>query len=270
MLRKRPCIFLTLVIACGFLSCDKEPPAESQGTNFNLLLKTVTKSSFSSLEWTVNFTYNNSNQLTGTRTSYLNPSGTEQQTETFYRNISGRLDSCMNTSSGGGTSYITRTYLTYDGTGKLIKSIQTREGGNQFKDSSLYIYSGNTLQERNDYRSISGGAYFLLRRGFYTFDGAGNLTQAIFQWPIGNIVDTARFEYDSKINPIPLDRLIFAWAPLFYSDYKPLNNPTVLLTNAAESFNNEYTYTPNNKPLYRKSRVIGAANAFYETWYYYD
>ena len=270
MLWKRPCIFLTLMIACGFLSCDKESPAESQGTNFNLLLKTVTKSSFSSLEWTVSFTYNNNNLTTASRTTYLNSGGTDQQSEKFYRTGSGRLDSSMNISSGSGATYITRTYLTYDGSGKLSKSIQTMEGSNQFKDSSLYTYSGNILQERYDYRSISGGAYTLLRRGFYTFDGAGNLTQAIFQWPIGNIVDTARFEYDTKINPMPLDRLLFYWAPFFYNDYKPINNPTLLFTDGAESFNNEYTYTANNKPLYRKSKVIGSANAFYETWYYYD
>ena len=270
MLRRHLCIFCIGILACGLISCDKEPATESQGTHYNRLLKTITKSSFSSLEWTVTFEYNNSSQVTTTRTSYLNSSGTDQETEIFYRNGSGRLDSSHLSSTGNAATNFTRTQLSYDGSGKLLKSIQTFDGVNHFKDSSLYFYSGNILQERNDYRSISGGAYSLLRRGFYTFDGAGNLTQAIFQWPIGNIVDTARFEYDTKINPMPFDRLIFYWAPFFYNDYKPVNNPTLLFTDGAESFNNEYTYAPNNKPLYRKSKVIGSANAFYETWYYYD
>ena len=270
MRRVRVSIFWIGVMICGMISCDKEPTTESQGTNYSRLLKTVTKSSFSNLEWTVTFTYNNNNHLTGTRTSYLNSSGTDQQTEVFFRNNSGRLDSSHFVSSGNAATYFTNTRLTYDGSGKLVKSIQTFNGADQFKDSSLYFYSGNILQERNDYRSRNGGAYSLLRRGFYTFDGAGNLTQAIFQWPIGNIIDTARFEYDTKVNPMPYDRLLFYWAPFFYNDYKPLNNPTLLFTDSAESFNNEYTYTSNDKPLYRKSKVIGAANAFYETWYYYD
>ena len=269
MLRSGIYIFWIVAITFGFISCDKEP-IESQGTNYNQLLKTVTKASFSSLEWTVTFAYDNSNLLTGTRTSYLNSTGTDEQTEAFFRNNSGRLDSSHFVSRGTGATYFTSTRFTYDGSGKIVKSIQTGEGSYQFTDSSLYTYSGNVLQERKDYRSNNGGAYLLLRRGFYSFDGSGNLTQAIFQWPIGNIVDTSRFEYDTKINPIPYDRLLFNWAPFFYNDYKPVNNPTILFSDSAESFNNEYTYTSNNKPLYRKSKVIGAANAFYETWYYYD
>lgn len=270
MLRLRTCISLISMMLASFASCDKEPVNENQGINFNLLLKTVTKTSFSSAEWTLNFTYNNNNQVTATKTTYLNSGGTDQQTETFYRNISGRLDSSINISTGSGTTFITRTYLTYDGSGKLIKSIQTLEGVNRIKDSSLYFYSGNVLQERNDYRSLNGASYSLFRRGFYTFDASGNLTKAIFEWPLNNITDTARFEYDTKINPMPLDRLLFSWAPFFYNDYKPLNNPTLLFSDAAESFHNEYTYTMNDKPLYRKSKVIGASNSFYETWYYYD
>lgn len=69
---------------------------------------------------------------------------------------------------------------------------------------------------------------------------------------------------------MPLDRLLFYWAPFFYNDYKPLNNPTLLFSDGVESFNNEYTYSQNNKPLYRKSKVVGSNNSFYETWYYYD
>lgn len=267
----RLCIFFIIVISGLFFSCGKEPPEESQGTNFNLLLKTVTRNNVNSAEWTLHFTYGSSGQLMATKTDYTNlSSGEQEQTETFYRNGSGRLDSTVFVSIGSGATLKTNNYFTYDAGGKLILSKQYNPAVNQTKDSSLYIYAGNVLQRRDDYRSFNGGSFTLLRRGFYTFDASGNVIQTIFQWPMSNIVDTARFEYDTKVNPLPVDRLLFYWAPFFYADYRPLNNPTLQFTNAAESYSHEYSYTSNNKPLYRKSKVINSTNAFYETWYYYD
>ena len=262
--------YLLLAFLLSVISC-KKGTEQPQGTNYNVLLKTVTKANFSVFEMTVNYTYNSSGQLTETRTTYRNSTpGTEQQTENFYRNTSGRLDSTRFFTMDNGTPVTTRTFLTYDGSGRIIKSTQIHISSGQTTDSSIYTYAGSTLQQRDDYRSFSGGPFSLLRQGLYTFDGSANLTRAIFKWPAGNIIDTIKFEYDTKINPLPIDQLQFYWAPFFYNDYKPANNPTLQFTNAAESFTNEYTYAPNNKPLYRKSKVIGSNTSFYETWYYYD
>lgn len=266
-----PRIFLVLLVSGGFISCDKEPVGESQGTNFNLLLKTITKNNFNTGHATTHFTYNNNNQLIALKYSHDYPSSAEEQTENFYRNNTGRLDSIVFGTISNGYPVTIKTFFTYDGLGKLVKSIQKNLAGtNLTTDSSIYVYSGNSLLQRIDYRSFNGGPFSLLRQGYYSFDGTGNLIRMIFQWPQSNIIDTARLEYDTKINPIPLDRLLGHWAPFFYDDYKPVNNPTLFLTEISESFSNEYTYAPNNKPLYRKSKVIGSANAYYETWFYYD
>ncbi|MEQ1678168.1 MAG: hypothetical protein ABL876_15790 [Chitinophagaceae bacterium] len=258
-------------------SCQKEAKGDedqSRGTNFGLLQKTVATYSYSTRKTTVNYTYNANRQLVETKTTDSDPSGNNTlQTETFFRDAAGRLDSSSFVNSSNGViDYRSQTFYTYDVSGKLILSFQNVTIVSQpYKDSSVYTYAGNTLQQRKDYRSFSGGAYNLLRDAAYQFDASGNLTQTIFHWTTHPGPDTANFQYDNKVNALPVDRLVFYWAPLFYDDYKPSNNLKRAVNAKIDfpSYNYEYQYTINNKPLYRKTIEMGSA-IFYETLYYYD
>lgn len=269
--------YVAIIILLIHSSCQKEAngdKSQSQGTNFDLLQKTITTNSFSARKTTVNYTYNANRQLVETNTTDSDPSGNSTlQTETFFRNAAGRLDSSSFViSTNGIVDYRTQTNYTYDVSGKLILSSQNVTLVSQpYKDSSVYTYTGNALQQRKDYRSFSGGAYNLLRDAAYQFDASGNLTQTIFQWTTHPGPDTANFQYDSKVNALPVDRLVFYWAPLFYDDYKPSNNlkQAVNVKTDYPSYNYDYQYTINNKPLYRKTIEMGSA-IFYETLYYYD
>jgi len=270
-------IFITLnIFLCFcFISCKKETAGNSQGANFYLLLKTVTKHNQNNAVATSDFIYNTNGQLSQHQFNYLdNSNNTGANTETFYRNNQGRLDSItLFAMATGSTPLLTTTHFSYDNAGKLVLSISIdANGGRPTRDSSVYIYAGSVLQKRMDYRRLNGVAYFLLRDIIYQFDVSGNLVTAVCAWTTNTDIKTLSFGYDSKLNaaPVnPIDKSTFYWAPLFYTDYKPVNNPILTNVTDGSSYTTEYTYTANNKPLYGKSTCTGSS-AFFETWFYYD
>ena len=268
-------ITLNAVLCFGFISCKKETDANSQGANFNLLVKTVTKYNQNNAVATSSFTYNTAGLLIQGQYDYTdNSNNSGANTEKFYRNNQGRLDSITLFATGTGSiPLLTITHFYYDIVNKLILSICIDPiGGQPTRDSSVYRYSGAVLQKRTDYRSFNGAAYFLLRNVAYQFDLAGNLLTAVFDWTTNPNIETLSFEYDSKPNPLPvggLDKSLFYWAPVFYTDYKPGNNPIITNVTEGSSYTTEYTYAANNKPLYGKSTYNGSS-AFFETWFYYD
>lgn len=269
-------VFFILLLLLTGSACKKEAAQpESQGTNFDLLQKTVTTYNYSNRQTTVTYSYNTSRQLVKISISDNDPaSANVAQTETFVRNAAGRLDSSRFESfTNGVLTYLTKTVYTYDAGGKLVLSVQqTPMGTMPYTDSCLYTYTGNILQERKDYRRFDGtGPYDLLRTASFQFDGLGNLSRTIFNWTTHPIPDTAIFQYDAKVNALPVDRLVFYWAPLFYNDYKPINNPLQAVNAKGDypSYNYEYRYIGNGKPLYRKTKIISSSQAT-ETLYYYD
>lgn len=264
-------LFSGVVTILFLSSCQQEndTPAESQGTLYSNLLRTVTTSNYTGLKTTVNYNYNSSGKLTEIISEGINGgSANFLNRETFFRNASGQLDSALLAANSNGTGAIITTKNYFDGSGKIILSIQNGSTTGA-RDSCVYTYAGNILQQRTDYRSLNGGTYSLLRTGNYVFDAAGNLTRSVFSWTTHPGNDTLRFSYDSKVNPLPLDRLTFYWAPLFYGDYSPANNISQASNPSNSTYTTEYRYSANNKPVYRKTLYTGTGN-YDETYYYYD
>jgi len=243
---------------------------ESQGTNFNLLLKTITSDNVGDEQKIVEYSYDANQRVSQITSRYAHTvTHPAVMTGNFYRNDTGRLDSIVWISKTNGTlDYRDKVYFSYDGSGKLILS-RDRYQSSPFPDSSVYIYSGNILQKRMDYRISVNGSYSLVLQVTYEFDPADNVTQALFKWT-NTSSDTLHFQYDDKVNPLPGGPIIFYLAAVYYNDYRSTNNLTQVLARDVSSFNySDYKYTSNNKPLYRKEYEIG--NSYIaETYYYYD
>jgi len=257
-------LFFTVTLsACNK---QKDPDSLEQGKNFNLLLKTITKDK-SNNSVISEYSYNSNQQVSEIITDYAySASAPVHQTQTFYRNKTGRLDSILFQGKTDGILNVTeKTYFTYDAGGMLILSMKG-------PDSSIYMYSGNILQRRIDYQKKYTGSYELLRQVNYEFDAAGNISKCIFQWTSNTSIDSFIFQYDNKINPIPAERLLFYFADVFYNDYNPTNNLTRVTNHGYGTNYFDYKYTPGNKPLYCKSQDIGTTDPafFAETNYYYD
>ncbi len=268
-------IFLsfTIISLLFLLSCKKTETDEQQGVKFNLLLKTVKKLNAGN-NITTSYSYNAKGEIAEIKTVANLPGGSEASLIKYFRNISGTVDSITYSgTTNSNVSFTEKTTFKYNSGGKLFLSIHNIDDHKNapIKDSSIYNYTGNVLEKRVDYRSFNAGATsVLLRQANYTFDASGNLTTSIFRWPAHPSIDTLTFEYDSKVNSNPVWTDFFYWAPFFYNDYKPANNLTQTLAKNLDSFSYfDYTYSPNNKPLYRKEKVIGGTG-FTETFYYYD
>src|SRR5436190_16673021 len=244
-------IFLCILLS-GFFACKKESEMatqglESQGTNFNLLLKTITSDNAGDEQKIVEYSYDANQRVSQITTRYA-PAVTHLAvlTENLYRNDTGRLDSIVWISNINGTlNYRDKTYFSYDGSGRLILS-RAHDQSSPFPDSSVYIYSGNILQKRMDYRISNNGSYSLVLQVTYEFDPVDNMTQAIFEWTYAPS-DTLHFRYDDKVNPLPGGPVMFYLAAVYYNDYRSTNNLTQLLVRDVSSVNySDYKYTSNN------------------------
>jgi hypothetical protein len=252
----------------------KEALPEQQGVNFKLLLKTVTKENINNIQTTVVYSYNSSKELVQTKTATTGGAGAVRgsETETFYRNAAGRLDSTVTTLDNNGTPlFAGKLIFSYDGGNQLIRSMYF--GSTNINDSSVYTYAGGALRQRVSYRSANGNPYTLQVTAGYNFDISGNYNSILFTWPVGPRTDTMRFTYDARINSIPIERYYPSyWTSLFYTDYQPPNNFTSINgPDASYQSAIQYTYTGNNKPLYRKRTMVNySPQQVYETFYYYD
>lgn len=266
------CAVLSLLTCIVFSSCKKEnETTEPQGVNYNQLLKTVTTSNYTSEKTTTVYAYNAAGKVTSIITNGDNGGvGNFTNTELLTRNALGLPENIEFTAVSGGSTTRVSTQNTFDGAGKTIRTIQVITGPQQTRDSALYIYSGNLLVQRPEYRSINGGPYSLLVTASFQYTGSGNLDKAIFAWTTHPGNDTLSFSYDDKINSLPFARAdVFYWSELFYDDYKQANNIIRFDNPNVNSYINEFRYSANNKPLYRKRSYPGTTS-FDETYYYYD
>ena len=271
--------FFAICLLAAALSCKKETKPveeENQGTNFNFLQKTILRSPDNSAEKINLYEYNLVGQV-AKHIYYDKTNGVSssiKNTETFYRSTSSRLDSVIFvTTDTTVIKYKAVVLFTYDFTGKTSKSIQTATpgltaGSQMVRDSSLYFYTSGQLSQRTDYRSHDNNPYSLLRELYYSYDAIGNLSMLRLVWPTAP-TDTVKFTFDNKTNSIPVERNIHFWAPAFYDDYKFTNNPVSKTVRSSDSYTYEYRYTTNNKPLYRKEKVVNSP-AYGELYYYYD
>lgn len=264
-------LFLLFILS----ACKKNEQAIiSQGTHFNLLLKTVSKLNILGGEVIKEYSYNTNNQLIQIRTNSNIPSNPpEDQSEIFYRNSSGQLDSISySVQSNNFISLQTKTIFVYNPSGKIIlSSCKSSQLTTTFKDSSIYLYSGNILQNRKDYRSFDEGLHFsLLRQANFIFDANQNLSKCIYEWFSNLSVDTLTFMYDAMQNPVPKWNASFYWGPIFYDDFHPAHNFTSISSNNLGSnlFLN-YQYGINQKPLYLKQIQPGGLDDA-EIYFYYD
>jgi hypothetical protein len=266
-------------ITFGIISCKKENKPneeESQGTTFNFLQKTILRSPDNSAEKITLYEYNSVGLVA--KAIYFDKtngiSSTIKNTETFYRSSS-RLDSVVFvTTDTTVIKYKAVVVFTYDFTNKISKSVYIgtpglSAGSQMVRDSSLYLYNSGQLSQRTDYRSHDNNPYTLLRELYYSYDVAGNLSMLRLVWPTIPSTDTVKFTFDNKTNSIPVERGTHFWAPAFYDDYKFINNPISKTVRNSDSYIYEYRYTTNNKPLYRKEKVIGSPS-YGELYYYYD
>ncbi|MCX6319652.1 MAG: hypothetical protein NTW29_20405 [Bacteroidetes bacterium] len=273
---KKNLFAIVSILLAGFVlvSCKKEndAPEEPQGVNFNQLLKTVTTSNYTNQKITTEYGYNASGKVISITTTGSTNGGVGNftNTEIITRNAQGLPETIEFTSiSASGTTRIS-TRNKFDGTGKTIGTIQVITGPQQTRDSALYVYSGNQLVQRPEYRSINNGPYSLLVTSQFQYTGSGSLDKAIFAWTTHPGIDTLSFNYDDKVNSLPFTRAdAFYFAELFYDDYKSANNITRYNNPSISSYTSEFRYSANNKPLYRKKSFPGTAN-FDETLYYYD
>ena len=271
--RNTALLILTLLVFAGN-GCKKEDTPESQGTNFNRLLKTVETNSGSTGVTTIEYTYNTNGQLQKIQTSVTGVAGSvfSPNQVNYFRNVSGRLDSTqlIYMPATGALQVITSTLFNYDVAGRitLVKSIS--RGGANWIDSALYVYSGSTLSNRQDYRSFDNGSTFsLLRTVAFRFDGAGNLDRAVFNWTSPASTDTIQLSYDNKPNPVRDEKIIFYWGPFFYEQYQPSNNVAGIKKSNGEQYQLTYQYHASGKPLVRQM-VSPAGGNTVETKYYYD
>lgn len=267
-------LILLFLATAGLTACSKDKPA-SQGTNFNLLLKLETRDGGTNRKVINEYSYSPGNILNKVVSTYYNyPASPDQLTQLFYCQTGGRLDSIITTGTASGqVMYSSRSVFYYGNNGQLdvSKSSALTSPATYQYDSSVYLYNGNILQKRTDYRHYGNGIYNKICEAEFSFAGVSNPDKVIFKWTSPVKADTLRFQYDNKPNPIPAGSILqFYWAPLFYNYIQPVNN---LVASGGTPENEvrytDYQFSNNQKPLYRKA-LLGTSPSFIEYFYYYD
>jgi hypothetical protein len=258
-------------------SCQKgiDVIAESQGTDFNILLKTVVKSADNpAYNSTTLYNYN----ATGQAIVVTRSTSSAKQIETYYRKANGKLDSIVVISiTNSQTTIESKTEFNYDVSGNISFSLYRSVAG--WIDSCVYSYQAGQIAQRILYKKAAGANnYLLLHTLSYTYDAAGNLSQLNAVWTNPILTHNCTYTYDLKQNSLPVleyeNELYGFWTTAYYHDYRLANN---ILKRRSTRPNDwdlsdidyEYKYAANNKPLYQKAKIVGTPQ-FYEIFYYYD
>lgn len=274
--------FLSLFI----ISCQKKIDnltKESQGINFNKLLKTVTKNfAGTGANYISTYEYNANGELSVLTRNYSDLSGnTSTQTDTYYRNASNRLDSIgyKVISNPQGTAF-QNYYITefHYGNGGNI-SYTLNKSLTSYSDSCVYLYQGGRLTQRMQYRKAKGSANFQLLVSYnYTYDASGNLALLNSTWATPVTTKIFTYTYDKMPNTLPVmeyeNELFGFWTKAFDNNYTNANNLRSRRCNVPGDWDwsekdFEYKYSTNNKALYQKVMQTNTSQ-FYEVFYFYD
>jgi hypothetical protein len=266
---------LLILAAMASASCQKEAGTEPvYGTRFEKLLKTEQINAGGSTE-TKLFSYDNSGKLKEVKYQHSS-SAASNYVETYYRNSAGQPDSIVLTRSAGFRRLSSQFYYTASGLYRYsIQRFVYHPAGapaEEIQDSSIYAYAGNLVVQRTDYRSFTNGSAPVTMQRLFTYDAAGNLTQSI---TTTGSAHGLVYEYDTKTNPLPVERDLDYFGAAWYHDKRIINNPVKLsFRNAASgtvepAMQSEYRYLSNGKPYYRKDTEI-ATSITATTYYYYD
>jgi hypothetical protein len=279
---------LTGLLLLTVLSCKKNsgaPAPESQGTNFNTLLKTVSRNFINGgLNITTHYKYNTSGLVIEIKREFSNNSGSADiQTDTYHRKANGQLDSIIykNISNPQSSPFynIYKTVFHYNTNGTIAYSLNKTKLTTYPEDSTIYVYQANRIVQRILFRKPSNSNTYILTVTFnYDYDAVGNLTMLDVTWssPAGS--KNCIYTYDNKPNALPVmayeNELYGQWINAFDDILTTPNN--ILSRRSAQAgdwdWGNkdfEYRYSSNNKPLYQKIRHTGTAD-FYEVFFYYD
>jgi hypothetical protein len=278
-------LFFLLAIS----SCQKEvstPVEESQGSVFNILLKTVAQNvNGGGSTITTNYRYNTNGQLADITRTFDNPNGNlSVQKDVYYRNAGGRLDSItyinITNPQNPGFNNIYKTEFHYNNSGDISYTLNKSNLNTYPSDSIVYYYQVNRVSQRILYRYPGTATAYVLSATFnYTYDAAGNLSAMDVLWSNPN--NSSRnciYTYDAKINTLPVmeyeNELYGNWVKAYDNIFTTSNN--ILSRRSPQGWDwdwgnkdYEYQYSANNKPLYQKVKHTDSPG-FYEVKYYYD
>ena len=278
-----------LLMSCVFInpSCQKEITGveESQGANFNRLLKTVTRQMYGNdMDIITYYSYNAAGQVAEIKRTFSSSSGSsEVQKDVYYRTAGGRLDSIVfvkiNPPQDAPFHNVYKTEFYYTVAGNIIYSVNRTRQVNYPTDSTVYNYTGNVLSQRIVYRKPYGSTVYTATITFtYQYDATGNVSDMNVVWSgLGN-PKSCTFTYDNKPNTLPVmeyeNELYGNWIKAFDNNFSSSNN--LLTRRVAPGFdwdwgnmNYEYSYLPNNKPVRQRIKNADGPGS-YDVLYYYD
>lgn len=271
----------------GIASCQKEiaTQQESQGTNFNTLLKTVSQNiTGSGLNITTNYTYNTSGQVAEIARTFSSSTGSPGiQKDVYCRNSASRLDSIIYINVAApqdpGFNNLYKTAFHYTTDGKIAYTLNKTKLSNYPEDSTVYSYQGSSISQRVVYRKPSGSPVYTVTITFsYQYDAAANVSNIDVVWssPVGS--KSCTFTYDNKPNTLPVmeyeNELYGNWIKAFDNMFTTSNNIVSRRVQPGWDWDwgnkdFEYRYSSNNKPLYQKVKHSDSPG-YYEVFYYYD
>ncbi len=274
------------VVAILFNSCKKSTstsPAEKQGSNFNKLLKTISRNvSGTQLSITTHYSYSVTGELSEVTREFTDPSASSSvNKDVYYRKQNGELDSIIFLDvSNPQTPAFQNFYKTefhYDAGGKIDFALN--RSLTSYNDSCVYTYLGSNISQRYLYRkAVGSSSYSLLVTLNYDYDAAGNLVNLSAVWSNPASSKNSTYTYDNKPGSLPVrefeNELFGFWIKAFDNTYKGNNNPLSRRISSPEDWewsniDYDYQYSANNKVLYQKIMHTGTPD-FYEVFYYYD
>lgn len=253
-------IMLLIIVALN--SCSTNGSANSNNSNSNWngkLSKIVIQSSAGPGSYSINFFYDNNGRLIR---YYTAEGGLMIESWTFTRNADGKIvgETFINTSQ----NYSENTSYNLNANGQYISSLMIPSNANASRDSVVYYYNGNKIEQTYTYTSYRYGAWSYYKKDRYTFDNNDNIIKTEVmdnlsnQWTVSN-----NYSYDSNL-------------PALESDDDNLNSILCthnnVLNQASVSYNFTYTYSygSNNRPATASvMRTYTSGPTQTENWTYY-
>jgi len=163
----------------------------------------------------------------------------------------------------------------YDNNSKRYTSVtQVFEiSGNSYKDSTAFIYSGNTIIGTNDFQTLYG-ITFLASKSDYSYAGT-NITNVntygLDSTLTMSLLATEKATYDNKTNPLKLPSgESFILGSFLLAGSNNLLTYQLLDGNGSIVRSNTSTYTYNSSNLPQTAKVVDASGTTTNVTYYYQ